>query len=144
MGWRDIPELSAIERAVFGDDPWAESTWWAELAERPRRRYLVIEGQDASVAAYGGVDVVGDTSDLMTLAVAPGHQGRGLGARLLQTLRVQAHGAGAHRMLLEVRADNAAALALYRRAGFTDLRTRRRYYRDGVDALVLQAVLTDG
>ena len=46
-------------------------------------------------------------------------------------------------VVLEVRADNAAALALYADAGFTTVRTRRGYYRnpgsDPVDALVLRA-----
>ena len=33
------------------------------------------------------------------------------------------------RMVLEVRASNAAAIALYRRAGFSDIGLRRDYYQ---------------
>jgi ribosomal-protein-alanine N-acetyltransferase len=44
--------------------------------------------------------------------------------------------------MLEVRADNAAARALYDRAGYVVLSTRRRYYQPGdVDALVLRKTL---
>ena len=42
------------------------------------------------------------------------------------------------RMLLEVRADNTAALAFYAAEGFVEIARRRRYYRDGTDAVVLR------
>ena len=50
---------------------------------------------------------------------------------------------GAERVILEVRADNDAARALYAGAGFTTLQTRRGYYPGGVDALVLALDLGD-
>ncbi|RYJ01809.1 MAG: ribosomal-protein-alanine acetyltransferase, partial [Acetobacteraceae bacterium] len=37
---------------------------------------------------------------------------------------------------------NAAALALYRAAGFEEVGRRRRYYADGDDALVMRRVLS--
>ena len=45
---------------------------------------------------------------------------------------------GAERMLLEVAADNPGALAFYGAAGFVEIARRRRYYRGGADAVVLQ------
>ena len=47
------------------------------------------------------------------------------------------------RILLEVSATNDAALAFYASAGFVEIDRRRRYYRDGTDALVLQAPVPD-
>ena len=44
---------------------------------------------------------------------------------------------GATRILLEVSADNAGALAFYEAEGFAEIDRRRRYYRDGSDAVVL-------
>ncbi len=41
-------------------------------------------------------------------------------------------------MFLEVATGNAAALALYRREGFTEVGRRRRYYADLSDAIVLR------
>jgi ribosomal-protein-alanine N-acetyltransferase len=41
-------------------------------------------------------------------------------------------------MLLEVSAANQAALALYEAAGFEEIDRRRRYYRDGTDAVVMR------
>ena len=54
-----------------------------------------------------------------------------------------ARAAGAQHLLLEVRADNAAALALYGAAGFAQISRRRRYYQpDDVDALILRKELS--
>jgi ribosomal-protein-alanine N-acetyltransferase len=47
-------------------------------------------------------------------------------------------------MLLEVRSDNAPALALYERFGFMRISQRPKYYPDGGDALILRASLGVG
>jgi ribosomal-protein-alanine N-acetyltransferase len=45
-------------------------------------------------------------------------------------------------MLLDVREDNAPALAFYARHGFERLSTRRAYYANGrIDGLVLRRIL---
>ena len=49
---------------------------------------------------------------------------------------------GAGRALLEVRFDNAAAIALYRTFGFETMTVRRDYYGPGVDAWVMGRPLT--
>lgn len=41
--WTDVPVLVGLEAAVFPDDAWSERSWWAELAGRPRRDYVVAE-----------------------------------------------------------------------------------------------------
>ena len=144
MSWSDIPTLVGIERDLFGADAWSATTWWSELAARPRRDYVVVDDAD-SVVGYGGLDLAGEVADVMTLAVAPRAQARGLGRELLGLLVRRAREAGAAYLLLEVRDDNAAAKALYARAGFEVLTVRRRYYQPGdVDALVLRLGLGDG
>jgi ribosomal-protein-alanine N-acetyltransferase len=142
--WQDIPELAALEAALFAGEAWSEATWWRELAGRPRRHYVVEtsgSGADAreAVVGYGGLDLSGDVADVMTLAVSPGARRRGVGARLLKELIQVARSRGARRLMLEVRADNGAARALYEARGFTVLRVRPRYYQPGdVDALVMR------
>lgn len=139
LTWTDIPALAAAERELFADDAWTEPTWWAELAARPRRDYLVATAPDGLLAGYAGVDCAGDTADVMTIAVGTAYRGMGLGDRLLDELVARATARGAQALLLEVRADNAPALALYARHGFQELSVRRRYYQPGdVDALVLR------
>ncbi len=139
--WTDIPSLAVLERDLFAHDAWAEPTWWAELAGRPRRDYVVLTDADG-ILGYAGLDHGGDVADVMTVAVAPRRQGRGIGGRLLDELERRARSRGAASVLLEVRADNDAARRLYARAGYELLSTRRRYYQPGdVDALVMRKLL---
>lgn len=142
LRWTDIEQLAALERELFPHDAWAEPTWWAELAGRPRRDYLVEEDAEG-IAGYAGLDVGSEVADVMTIAVAPRAQGHGLGRRLLEELAERARGRGAEYLMLEVREDNLAARRLYEQAGFERLTTRRRYYQPGdVDAHILRLTLT--
>lgn len=143
MTWRDIPRLTELEAELFADDAWTAPTWWAELAGRPRREYVVLEG-DTGVEGYAGVDHGGDVADVMTVAVIPGRRGAGLGDRLVATLLERARDRGAGSAILEVRADNRSARALYERHGFTEISVRRRYYQPGdVDAVVMRRRLEE-
>ncbi len=144
LRWTDLPELTRLEADLFPDDAWALETWWAELAGRPRRSY-VVEEQDGRVAGYAGVDLGGEVADVMTMAVAPAAQGRGLGRRLLDELVTRAEADHAAYLMLEVREDNGPARKLYETRGFELLTVRRRYYQPGdVDAHVMRLTLTGG
>lgn len=141
--WTDVATLTVLEDDLFPHDAWSEATWWAELAGRPRRDYVVLD-DGAGVVAYAGLDHGGDVADVMTVAVAPRARGLGLGRRLLDELEARAGARGAASLMLEVRADNAAARALYDHSGFVVLSTRRRYYQPGdVDALVMRKTLSE-
>jgi ribosomal-protein-alanine N-acetyltransferase len=143
MTWQDIPALTAIEPMLFADDAWSEQSWWAELAGRPRRSYVVAE-RSGTVVGYAGVDCGGEVADVMTIAVTPAAQGQGLGAILLHWLIAEARRAGAEHLMLEVRADNAVAQRLYSATGFETLTVRRKYYQPGdVDALIMRMHLWD-
>jgi ribosomal-protein-alanine acetyltransferase len=153
LRWWDIARLVPMERALFPADPWPAEAFWAELAIGSARVYLVADDA-GSLLGYGGLScpvvAAGGDAEIMTLAVAPQTQGQGLGRDLLDALRRTAVERGAGRLVLEVRADNAPARALYAAAGFEPVGTRAGYYRsvpehDGstapVDALVLQLPL---
>ncbi len=153
MAWTDIEALSRLEAVLFPGEAWTSATWWAELAERPRREYVVADDSRAGdpgavdppqVAGYAGISHAGTVADIMTLAVAPAYQRCGLGERLVSELLRRAAQRGAASVLLEVRADNHAALRLYERRGFERVAVRRRYYQpDDVDAYVLRLRLRE-
>ena len=91
--------------------------------------------------AVGG-EAGGGEAEILTIAVAPAARRRGLGAALLAAAMQGAVLRAAATMFLEVAAGNAAALALYRAAGFEEVGRRRRYYADGEDALVMRRTLS--
>jgi ribosomal-protein-alanine N-acetyltransferase len=73
--------------------------------------------------------------------VRPGARRHGVGTELVARGAAEAAARGAKRLFLEVADDNAAARALYARAGFAEAGRRPRYYAraDGSrrDALLL-------
>ncbi len=142
MRWWDVEAAHALETVLF-PDPWSVETFWSELALVPDSRHYLVAEDDGDLVGYAGLAVVGRQADVQTLAVAPAAQGRGLGRRLLHALVAEARRRDAGEVLLEVRAENAAALALYAGAGFERIAIRRGYYRPGgTDAHVLRLRIT--
>lgn len=80
---------------------------------------------------------------LNLLATAAAHQRRGHARRLLDWLVDSARIAGLERIIVEVRADNAKALAYYANLGFTCKRRLVGYYAGREDALQLVRLLMD-
>ncbi|GBF96158.1 hypothetical protein Rsub_08906 [Raphidocelis subcapitata] len=97
-------------------------------------------GGGGGAGAPGGFIVgwlVAGELQLLELAVHPDCRRRGLGAALLRRLLLEAGCDAAAAAVLEVRADNGGALALYAAHGFGEVGRRRRYYPDGCDALLM-------
>jgi ribosomal-protein-alanine N-acetyltransferase len=138
MRWWDVERLLPVERALFEATAWSPEAFWSELAHPESRCYLIAEDAGA-LLGYAGLVVVGAEADVQTVAVAAQAQGRGLGALLLDALVDEAVRRGATSLMLEVRADNRAAIGLYGRHGFEQIAVRRRYYQPGdVDALIMR------
>ena len=136
MRWWHIDELLPIERQLFEGEPWTARTFWSELGQLDTRHYLVAL-RDGLLVGYAGLCAYPDEAFVQTLAVAPGAQNEGLGARLLQALLDEAARRRKTTVSLEVRSDNAPARRLYERFGFRQASVRRGYYPGGVDALVM-------
>ena len=136
MRWWDIPAVHAIETSIFMTDPWSVEQFWSELSQ-PTRRYFVAE-IDGAIVGYAGSFVLTPEADVQTMGVAADQRGRGIGALLLTTLIEQAIQAQATQLILEVRSDNAAAIAMYQRFGFERISSRPNYYAPDVDALIMR------
>ena len=137
MRWWHIDQVLPLEHDLFEDETWTARTYWSELGQLDTRHYLVaVDGEH--VQGYAGLCDYPDEAFVQTIAVARSAQGHGLGARLLQALLDEAARRRQSRILLEVRADNARAIALYERFGFRRAGVRRGYYSpSGADALVM-------
>jgi ribosomal-protein-alanine N-acetyltransferase len=133
--------LRALEVDLFGPDAWSEGSLRDELAG-PGRRAVVLDS-GAEVLGYAVTMRAGDVVDLLRIAVRRDHQRQGLAALLLADGLAAARTDGAERMLLEVSAGNTAAVHFYAAQGFSRIDVRRRYYRDGSDALVLARPLLE-
>ena len=133
----DLPALVRLDADLFGPDAWSQASWADELAH-PTRHVELLSDETGDLLAYVVVRLVADVADLQRIAVAPSARRVGRARELLGAALVVARDRGCSRMLLEVAADNAPAIALYGAAGFEELHRRPGYYAAGRDALVLQ------
>lgn len=91
------------------------------------------------VAGFAMLRILGEDVELMTIAVEPKFRGKGLGAALLKACFEDLLMTPSKRMILEVAADNPAAIKLYNKLGFTKISERKGYYArpDGQPATAL-------
>lgn len=82
-----------------------------------------------------------DAVELLFIYVSRSARRRGHGRFLLQSLIQQYSDRRRRCIFLEVRAQHTTALRLYRSEGFEDVSIRRKYYKDGEDAIVMERVL---
>ncbi|MDF1604012.1 N-acetyltransferase [Nocardioides sp. YIM 152315] len=144
----DVPAVAALERDNLGADAWSP----ALVAEGvtgalPTITYLVAEvdtDRGPTVVGHAVASVAGDIAELQRIAVDAAHRRHGLASTLLDGVVATARAGGADRLLLEVREDNASALAFYAARDFVEVDRRRRYYRDGATAIVLRRSLGGG
>jgi [ribosomal protein S18]-alanine N-acetyltransferase len=82
--------------------------------------------------------VAAGEAEILSVAIARSWRGRGLSRQLLDLHLRRLAGIGVRSVFLEVGEQNVPAGRLYRRAGFSEVGRRQRYYEDGATALVLR------
>jgi [ribosomal protein S18]-alanine N-acetyltransferase len=141
----DLDAVLVLERSLFGEEAWSIQMLEGELAEQPRSRYYLVADDDGVITGYAGLLVAANQADVVTLAVAAGQWGQGVGSALLEALLAEAVRRGCTEVFLEVRTDNTRAQRLYRRYGFSQIGIRKGYYQpSGTDALVMRRDAADG
>ena len=131
-----IRDAAAIDAAVFPSNAWGYESYYRSA----------LNGYDHLTAELCGGEVRGfallrcfDDAELIRIAVSPEHRRRGIGRRLLSELIEETGRRGIHDIFLEVRSGNAAAIGLYRSAGFENAGIRKDYYHEPKeDALILR------
>lgn len=131
----DLDDLVALEQRSFSSD---------RLSRAQYRRHLDSDSALVLVASANHHLFLGSAvlffrkhsavARLYSLATRPEARGQGVGAALLEAAAMAAGRRGSRALRLEVRTDNAAAIALYERHGFRRIGRYAQYYEDGTDA----------
>jgi len=139
-----LPDILHIEEACFSS-PWTRKMLEAELSGNPFAHFLlakqVTPGERGAVSIIGYLCfwVVFEEVRLMNLAVIESMRHKGIAKALVSRALEVGVAQTAERALLEVRASNQAAHALYRSLGFRDVSTRPTYYTNPIeDALLME------
>lgn len=129
-----LPRLMEIEQCSFAN-PWSEADFCYLLADREALCLGLLHRGELIGYALGYF--AGRNFHLANLAVDPACRNRGRAGQLLERILRLAAAQGARCCVLEVRAANRAARALYRKAGFRVVGRRAAYYKAPPDDAVL-------
>jgi ribosomal-protein-alanine N-acetyltransferase len=132
----DLRAVAAIEGPTRMD----EAQLRDELA-RPWSRLWVAREADEGIVAFVVAWHVADELHVLNVATREDRRRRGIGRALMTEVVAYARHAHVKHVLLEVRRSNAAAIALYRGAGFFAMGVRARYYPNGEDAVEMVLML---
>jgi ribosomal-protein-alanine N-acetyltransferase len=143
-----LDQILAIEEEAFAS-PWPAEAFLQDLdpAETPwARSYVLVEaggrpaGGAGEVRGYVCFWLLHGEMDIHNIAVRARDRRRGGARFMLREAFAEAARRGCRSAFLEVRPSNEAAIALYRKFGFSPVARRRAYYEDnGEDALVMRA-----
>jgi ribosomal protein S18 acetylase RimI-like enzyme len=138
---QDLEAVHRLEIESFDAD---------RLSRRALRRFIAQPHRPLIVAKFGAelagyallaVRKGGKTARIYSLAVDPRRGRRGVGRELLHACERWARGHGRSVLRLEVRYDNAAAIALYEKLGYRQFDRYPGYYADGAEALRFEKAL---
>lgn len=125
----DINGIKAVENRCFST-PWSENMIISSIENGC---IMVVVEIDNKVVGYAGLYPSGDITNV---AVIPNEQGKGYGTELVKELIKVAKINDIEKLFLEVRVSNIKAIKLYEKCGFEKISVRKKYYKDGEDALI--------
>jgi len=130
----DLADILSIEKKVF-KHPWSKEQLSWELNSQPVAENYVMIAR-GNMIGYLFSHVVDDDVQILNIAIDIPFQHKGYGEQLLSYFLDQFNTDSS--IHLEVRKSNFPAINLYLKFGFHETGTRKGYYSDGEDAIIMQ------
>lgn len=129
-----LSQIVELEKQCFSL-PW---TWEQLMSQLPddSHEFLAAE-EDGRILGYVGMMTVLDEGYISNVAVDPAYRRQGIGDLLIGELLSRAVMRQLSFVTLEVREHNEAAIALYRKHGFSPVGLRKNYYVHPVENALL-------
>ena len=135
-----IQSVANIEAIIQPQDTWSYQTIMDLLAQDSIDLFVVYKKD--KVVGYCLYQVVFEQAEILRIGTHPDYQRQGVASQLFTVLNKQLQACKVETLLLEVRADNDPAIALYEQHGFTVIHRRSGYYQQprqpAIDALIMQ------
>ncbi len=137
-----LQAVANIETIIQPQDAWSCKTL-SELLEQDSIDLLVVYQID-KIVGYCLYQVIFEQAEILRIGTHPDYQRRGIASQVFAKLNVELLSKQVESLLLEVRADNIAAITLYEQQGLAVIHRRKGYYQTphspAIDALIMQRV----
>ena len=113
---------------------WSQNQWNNEL----KKNYVTAIGiyLNNSILGVCVFHKIFDEAEIRYLSIHPSYKRRGLGKKLIYKIFKDCKNQNIRRVFLEVSLKNKQALSFYNSFGFKTINIRKRYYKDGSDAVL--------
>ncbi len=142
-----IQAVANIELLVQSHDAWTYQTLCETFAQDSIHMLIVYQQEKTAgnkVVGYCLYQILFEQAEILRIGVHPNHQRQGIASQIFAKLNIALIGSRVESLLLEVRADNAPAIALYEQQEFIIIHKRKGYYQvphqPAIDALIMQRV----
>ena len=118
---------------------WNQNQWKNEL----EKDYITGIGiyLNNSILGVCVFHKIHDEAEIRYLSVDPNYKRRGLGKKLIYNIFQECKDENIKKIFLEVSIKNKQALSFYDYLGFETIGIRKKYYKDGSDALLKEKML---
>ena len=139
-----VEAVTAIEAVIQQQEPWSNQTL-IDLLEQDSIQLMIMNNRaNDKVVGYCLYQVLFEQAEILRIGTHPDYQRQGIASKIFKKLNEVLQVQHVEALLLEVRADNTAAIALYEQQGFTMIHRRKGYYQLGlqsaIDALIMQRI----
>ena len=139
-----VEAVAAIEAVIQRQDSWNNQTL-NELLEQDSIQLMIMNNRaNDEVVGYCLYQVLFEQAEILRIGTHPDYQRQRIASQIFAKLNEVLENQQVEALLLEVRADNTAAIALYEQQGFTMIHRRKGYYQLGlqsaIDALIMQRI----
>ena len=115
-------------------NPWSIETI---NASNPFSRKLVALYEEKIVGFLSG-EIIFDEGNILMISVKKEFQNKGVGRKLMNRFEKLAKKEGVKAIYLEVSEKNINAIDFYKKLGFIPIGLRKKYYKNGENALLLK------
>lgn len=124
-----LNKLADLHKLCFPHKPWTAN----DFADLKKSGCEIVASENGFIVWR----TVADEAEVITIGVRPNARGAGIATAMLTLLENEVKKAGVKKIFLEVSAENAPAIALYKKCGFIQNGHRPKYY-DGIDAILMK------
>ena len=129
----NLLEIEKISHERFGNESWTEAQFESSFALSSSVFLVAFEGEKV-VSFLIGQDTV-DSINILLLATKTEFENKGVASQLIDKLAKKFKG---KKLWLEVKEGNSRAICFYQKNKFKPVYTRKKYYKDGQDAIILE------
>ena len=133
----DLEQIYALEKMVFKNEAWTIDMLKIELLCRNNSETLIIE-ENRLILGYFIYRKLLSEYHILNIGVSPLRQKEGIGGVLLKDFLKNIENIST--VFLEVKKSNFPAINLYKKNGFKVFGERKKYYKDGSSALLMNYV----